>query len=258
MQGGDGNDFIGFFTPAAVFNAHDSIDGGNGSDQVYITGDYSAAITFATTTIVNVETLTLSGGNFNFVTNDANVAAGQSLTVDGSLLTSSQTLAFNGSAETNGAFLIFGGAGADRLIGGASNDHFTGGGGADRMMGGAGQDTFIYNGVSDSTSTAYDHISDFNTAIDLIDLPASVTGIDAAITSGTLNSGTFDTNLAAAVGSGQLAAGHAVLFTVTAGDLHGHEFLVVDANGIAGYQASQDYVIEIGGISGTLTTGDFI
>ena len=35
----------------------------------------------------------------------------------------------------------------------------------------------------------------------------------------------------------------AAWFTATSGDLAGHVFAVVDANGVAGYQAGADYVI---------------
>ena len=75
-----------------------------------------------------------------------------------------------------------------------------------------------------------------------------------------LNAATFDTDLATAIGSGQLGAHDAVLYDPNRGDLHGHLFLVVDLNGVAGYQAGQDLVIDITGAAniGSLTTGNFI
>ncbi len=257
VNGGDGNDVIAFFAPAA-FSTASAIDGGAGFDQVYISGDYSAGLTFGAATMVNVEDLNLTGGTFVLTMSDSSVVAGLSLTVDASSLTSSQILSLNAAAETNGAYIVYGGAGADRLIGGAGNDQFTGGGGADRMMGGAGGNMFVYNAVSDSTSTVYDHITDFNAATNLFNMPGAVTGVDPLVAAGTLNSGTFDAGLASAIGAGQLLSAHAVLFTPDAGNLSGHEFLVVDANGVAGYQAGQDYVIEVTGLSGALTAGNFV
>ena len=50
----------------------------------------------------------------------------------------------------------------------------------------------------------------------------------------------------------------AVLFTPNAGGLAGHTFLIVDANGTAGYQAGADYVIDVTGITGTLGHSNFI
>ena len=35
------------------------------------------------------------------------------------------------------------------------------------------------------------------------------------------------------------------MFTATGGDMNGRTFLVIDADGNAGYQAGSDYVIEI-------------
>ena len=47
--------------------------------------------------------------------------------------------------------------------------------------------------------------------------------------------------------SAGLGAGQAVWFAPDAGDLAGTIFLVVDANGIAGYQAGEDYVFAVAG-----------
>jgi hypothetical protein len=45
---------------------------------------------------------------------------------------------------------------------------------------------------------------------------------------------------------------------VTGGTLAGHIILIVDGDGSAQYNAGSDYVIDITGHTGTLTTGDFI
>jgi hypothetical protein len=42
-----------------------------------------------------------------------------------------------------------------------------------------------------------------------------------------------------------IPAPDAVLFTPTTGNLAGHAFLIVDENGVAGYQAGADVVIEL-------------
>jgi hypothetical protein len=56
-----------------------------------------------------------------------------------------------------------------------------------------------------------------------------------------------------------LHAGDAVLFTASAGSLAGHTFLVVDANGIAGYQAESDAVVQLqNGVNlSSLSTSNF-
>ena len=267
IDGGDGNDIIYL---GSFFNAGDQIDGGTGRDVLILNGDYSAGVTFAATTLTNVEKITLDNG-FKYVltTDDATVAAGATLTVDGSALTGSDTLSFNGSAETDGRFVLTGGTSNDVLTGGAGNDVltgnagnnlFTGGMGADHIVSAGGHDHFIYDDASESTGLAHDVITGFNALEGKFDLDVTVTGINSEVVSGRLSTANFDANLATAIGSAQLAAGHAVLFTPTVGNLAGHTFLIVDANGVAGYQAGQDYVFDLASATHltSLATTDFI
>jgi len=254
----------------AFLTAADTIDGGTGTDILYLDGDYSAGVVFTATTVTNIEQFTLADGNsYNFTTDDATVASGQVLTIRGNALDSGDTLTFDGSAETNGSFDITAGDGNDTLIGGAGNDvihasngtnSLTGGGGQDILQGGTGADTFVYNFVSEATSTQYDIVRGFDTGNDTFFLNGmNVLAIDAAVNSGHLSGAHFDVDLAAAISSGQLASHDAVLFTASSGSLQGHTFLVVDVNGIAGYQAGQDLVIELDNAQnlGSLSIGNF-
>jgi hypothetical protein len=63
------------------------------------------------------------------------------------------------------------------------------------------------------------------------------------VSTGRLNSATFDQDLAAALNA-VLGAGEAALFTPNSGDFAGRTFGIVDANGVAGYQAGEDFVLE--------------
>ena len=244
-DGGSGNDVIGL---GASMNRDCRIDGGSGTDTLYLSGDYSAGFTFTPGTMVNVENLTLGVGfNYRLTTYDAIVAADQTLTVDGSALYAPNTMIFNGSRETDGMFVLKGGAGNDVLVGGAGSDSLTGAGGADTLTGGGGADVFVYHNISDSTGSAYDTIKGFDAASDSFNLNVRVNAVGAAVTSGALSTASFDSDLAADIGSHQLRAHQAVLFTPNSGNLSGHLFLIVDANGVAGYQAGHDYVIEITG-----------
>lgn len=258
-SGGAGSDTFNF---GATFSAADQIDGGAGTgDVIRLDGDYSAGVVFSATTLVNVETILLAAGNsYALTTDDATIATGQKLTVDGSLLSAGQSLNFTGSAEADGGlFVLIGGAGNDTLKGGNAADKLTGGLGADSLKGGTGADVFIYNGVAESTGSAYDTLVSWSSAADKFDLDVTVTGIDAAVAAGSLSAASFDTDLASDLGASKLLAGHAVLFTASAGTLSGHTFLVVDANGTAGYQADQDYVFDVtGGGFGALSTATFI
>lgn len=135
VTGGNGND--GFYFGAAM-TAVDTVDGGAGSgDQVGLQGNYSGGLTLGANALVNVETLVLLAGNdtrfgdtagntysYNLTTVDANVAAGQLLTINSNTLRSGENVTFNGAAETNGSFLTYGGQGADQLTGGQQSDGF--------------------------------------------------------------------------------------------------------------------------------------
>jgi Ca2+-binding RTX toxin-like protein len=275
VDGGGGNDVIDF---GAALTASDQIDGGTGTDTVEIDGYYmgGSTLVFTSTTMVNVERLIVGNSDpsfcYDITTDGATVAAGQTLDVIGARLTASQSLTFNGSAETDGRFVIWGGADSDTLTGGAladtfnlaagGNDTVTGGGGGDRMELGTGShaDTFIYDAVSDSTGMAHDVFQHLDFSTDILEVsPAGQApdAIGAAVTAGALSTAHFDANLAAAIGAGQLGAHHAMLFTPSAGNLAGHTFLIVDMNGVAGYQAGHDLVFDVTGATGTLTTASF-
>jgi Ca2+-binding RTX toxin-like protein len=142
-------------------------------------GNYS--LTLSGTSLVNVETVVLMSGSdarfyatttkfsYEIATAEDTVAAGQTMTFNGGRLAVGETLHFDGSAEHDGAFRIFGGNDADTIIGGAGNDLVYGGLGADTLTGGAGADAFRYQGVEESTAQASDHILDFASG-DIIDL----------------------------------------------------------------------------------------
>ncbi|PVZ13686.1 MULTISPECIES: M10 family metallopeptidase C-terminal domain-containing protein [unclassified Pseudomonas] len=78
----------------------------------------------------------------------------------------SDTLNASDVADT----LLYGGAGNDRLTGGAYEDLLYGGSGSDRLTGGAGADTFRYTHASDSVRGASDLITDFTPGEDKLDL----------------------------------------------------------------------------------------
>jgi Ca2+-binding RTX toxin-like protein len=259
LIGGAGNDDF-FFASGEMLTAADHVSGGGGNNnRLFLAGDYSAGLKFGVSTVENIQSINLGTGySYRLTTNDATVAAGQSLYVNGLNIDASHSLYFNGSAESSGAFNILAGAGNDTLIGGRGNDVFNGGGGADVMTSGGGADQFYYTYVSDSTSTNHDTIHGFNAVGDSFVMVGSMAlpnAIDAAVTTGKLTSAAFDTNLSQAVGASQLHPHDAVLFTPTLGNLAGHTFLVIDENGVAGYQAGQDLVVDITGATNLLHLG---
>jgi Ca2+-binding RTX toxin-like protein len=178
LTGGHGDDY--FFFGDGRFGAGDRVVGNGGAqDQLGLRGNYT--VTFASDTISGIDTIVLISGSdsyygpssgpysYSVTTHDDNVAAGETLAVWGLKLASNETMSFNGGAETDGRFDLYGGAGNDVLTGGAGNDMIYGALRGDTLTGGAGNDTFVYRSVADSNSTERDGIQDFN-AGDLIDL----------------------------------------------------------------------------------------
>jgi len=260
LYGNGGNDR---FQMGDNMTSADRIDGGVGYDEVDLGGNYSAGLMFKTGTMINVEDVFLAQGySYKLTMSDDNVAAGKTLTITGGLLSQTDTMIVNASAETDGHYYFGGGAGNDTLIGGQSGNTFYGGFGLDKMTAGTGNDIFAYGDATDSTGVTRDIITGYNALHDKFDLPSghSVAAIDTALTTGTLSTGSFDANLAAAIDATRLGAGDAVLFTPDAGTLAGHTFLVIDMNGTAGYQAGQDLVIQLESAThlASLATTDFI
>ncbi|HEY1961136.1 MAG TPA: hypothetical protein VGG69_01860 [Rhizomicrobium sp.] len=245
LSGGGGDDRFGMENQ---LDAADRIDGGAGTDELDLSGDYSAGLSFKSTTMVNVETLYLNpGGSYRLIMNDGTVAAGQNLQILGGNLDAAHMLYADASKETNGTYFLEGGDGDDTLIGGQAGNIFVGGLGQDHLIAGAGADVFTYTSgpVDTSTSVDRDIITGFNALHDSFDMQYAVSGVDAAVTAGNLSTSHFDAQLAHFIGTGQLHVGDAVLYTPDGGNLQGHTFLVVDANGAAGYQAGQDYVFQL-------------
>jgi Ca2+-binding RTX toxin-like protein len=248
LTGGTGSDSFLFYNGDQL-TAADHINGGGGSDNTLtLAGDYSAGVKFGNDTIHNIQYFDVDAGDsYNFTLAAGNVAAGQTLSVEGKSLGASNSLDLNGS-KVAGNLFVTGGAGNDAFVGGSGTNTFDGGAGADVMTAGSGPNSFVYGAATDSTRTTHDTIVDFNALNDTIELTNTLTlpgAINPSVTSGTLATAHFDADLAAAVGGSQLLAHDAVLFTPSAGNLAGHTFLIIDENGTAGYQAGADLVVEL-------------
>jgi hypothetical protein len=237
------------FGPSA-FGGPDRINGGDGFDTLRLQGDYSGGLTVAATNMRNIEVLKL-GVSFDYTLDLSHLDPVDSpIIVDGTELTEADILV----ADAAGAvgvfgFTLAGGAGDDTLAGGTRNDTLIGGGGADTMSAGDGANAFHYNEVADSTSDRFDTLVNFDTHTDIIspEFNAGVTivELDSPVTEGTLSLATFDDDLEAAIGAGELGADNAVLFRPDGGSLAGRVFLIVEGNGVAGYQAGADLVLHL-------------
>ncbi|MBB4145795.1 beta strand repeat-containing protein, partial [Rhizobium rhizoryzae] len=187
----------------------------------------------------------------NFATNGIKITTGSAADVITGSGQADNITAGAGNDTVNG------GAGNDTILGGDGNDGITGGAGADTLTGGAGVDTFVYTTLAHSLVAGADRITDFVAGTDKID----VTTVPAAILQGTAytaaGTGTLATDIATALtaGGGTLAADGAAVVTITG--TGAGTYLILN-NGTAGYVAADDAVVNITGLTGTLTVSDFV
>jgi VCBS repeat-containing protein len=216
-HGGGGNDT---FTMGSAFTAADAIDGGTGDDILVLNGDYTGgnAVTMGANTMINIAVLRLTAGNsYDLTTNDANVAAGATLAVNGGTLGSGDAITFNGTAETDGSFAFLTGAGNDNLTGGGGNDRFNlSMGGNDTVHGGGGNDVFGMGGAF--------------TAADTLDGGA---GIDTLALNGDYSAGiTFGSTTISNIEKITVAAGHDYNLTLNSSNVGASQTLTVDGTGL--------------------------
>jgi len=152
---GNGGDDV-FILEGRTWAATDKINGGAGYDQVQVLNFGTSTIVMNATTLVGVEGLYLAGNHMTVTTHDATVAAGQSLVINA---TAMDGMTFNGSAETDGTFEIYGSYITDVITGGAGGDYIYGDLGDDQLTGGGGADIFSFGQNSGS-----DIIYDFSAA----------------------------------------------------------------------------------------------
>jgi Ca2+-binding RTX toxin-like protein len=171
MRGGPGNDVLYF---GSALSAGDVADGGAGRDAIVLHGNVTVALNDAN--LVGIESISIQSGantrfgdtannfyDFNITTADGNVLAGQQLIVNASSLRAGEDFTFDGSAETDGKFLIYGGHGVDNLTGGDGVDVFffegSRWGASDRVDGGAGRDALTISGGSGLTRIEFGAMS---------------------------------------------------------------------------------------------------
>ena len=232
VDAGAGLDNIFF---GGTLTSADIVNGGAGIDTLVVQGPYgSLTLTANITQIENVSIL--GGNNTNFgepgtnrhdyvlTTDNANFAAGVQARINGAALLEGEDFTFDGSAETDAKFVVYGGKGRDTLLGGLGNDiffypeeRFASG---DTVNGGPGYDGMFLRG---------NYTIDFNAP--------GYTGLFTNIENLTLTSATderyargggteFDYNLTlsdAIVGAGQL-------LTVSGALLMASETMILDAS----------------------------
>jgi Ca2+-binding RTX toxin-like protein len=162
-SGRSGNDVVYF---GAAYTSADQADGGSGRDAFVLQGNYT--VTLSGTSLTNFESVSLQSGantqygdvannfyDFDITTANDLVPAGVQLIVNAQSLRAGEDFTFDGSAETDGRFLVYGGHGVDDLTGGAGVDVFFFEGDRwgpnDKVDGGGGRDAIVISAGSGLT-----------------------------------------------------------------------------------------------------------
>jgi Ca2+-binding RTX toxin-like protein len=256
LDGGVGDDYLNGGM------GHDSLTGGAGNDVLDGAVDSTGLDTFAgganddTYGIYNTNTVIVENAgegtdnvwtavNYTLSVNVENMYLVGSISGAGNI--GDNTISGYGAGNNT----IYGMDGNDSLYGEAGDDTIDGGNGSDTMSGGAGADVFAFR-FGQSSDLITDRILDFTIGTDLIDLftPAGLAAPAPSSFIRTNNdSSTSLANLASGVYVGGLVAGGAAL-VVSTGALSG-TYLVID-DGVAGFNAANDLVINITGVTGAL------
>ncbi len=273
LLGGDGDDYINAGKGTDVANGgagNDTLAGALGNDVLIggdgvDTADYSGstdgvvvslalAVAQQVSVATGIDTLSLienlTGSNFsdNLTGTTGNntligLLGNDSLTgdagfdlLDGGADNDSLSGGLNADTLLGGAGndFVSGGQGTDNLNGGDGDDTLVGGLGTDLLTGGAGADRFVFKHVLDGANNI-DTFTDFTSAVDLIELSASIFGAFAGQTGSTIGS---NANLLYTPGTGVLAydadgtgAGAPVTFAIVGTSSHpgtiGNDFLIV-------------------------------
>ncbi len=282
---GTGNDTL-IVGAAGDLTTKDTADGGDGTDTIRVTG----AETFVDadfTNLSNFEAIDIQGAvsvNFNLgseaagaftsgeidITNTTNNATVTN--INGASLASGQTIDVKlGTNDIDD--IIVGGAGADKINGANGVDDLTGGGGADRFEILNRGEANVGIAAADTTNANMDAVTDYVAGVDKFVFGTNgVFGAGGgAVTFTSATTVNVNTTVAlgatadiaaiqTGVGAGQLgtstaATAQAVVVTAT-GAMAG-TYLIVDSGATAGYQATEDAIINITGLTGTISSGDF-
>jgi Ca2+-binding RTX toxin-like protein len=156
-----------------------------------------------------------------------------------------ENLTLTGTAAINGT----GNTGNNLIIGNTANNILNGGLGKDSLNGGAGIDRFDYRNLADSVFSSFDVITDFNANVsnDLFRVSTARAGF--------VNVGAVNTLDAAGMGAKLTAAAFGSNFAAQFS--FGQKTFVAINDATAGFNAANDAIIEVTGLTGILGLNNF-
>ena len=156
-----------------------------------------------------------------------------------------ENLTLTGTTAING----IGNTGNNIIIGNSANNILNGGLGKDSLSGGAGIDRFDYRNLADSVFSSFDVITDFNANVsnDLF--------LVSTVRAGFVNVGAVNTLDAASIGAKLTAAAFGSNFAAQFS--FGQKTFVAINDATAGFNAANDAIIEVTGLTGILGLNNF-
>jgi Ca2+-binding RTX toxin-like protein len=177
LDGGAGADTIYGLLGIDTLNGglgNDSLLGGNGNDTYIVDSNGDVVVEVSgegTDLIISTVTIGALATNVEYLTLFGTTAInGIGNILDNTIQGNTSNNKLEGG---DGNDLILGLAGNDSLFGGLGNDTLNGGSGSDQLTGNIGSDIFLFSSASDiGSGTTRDNITDFETALDRINISA--------------------------------------------------------------------------------------
>lgn len=163
LTGGLGNDrfVFGSDTQSSLASPDTITDFTSGSDTIDLAAAAQSGIAIARLGGQSFVYFSPSAGSYNGLVQVVGTVQGSDILTGGIGVTM--------FGDDSAADLLIGTAAVDVILGGGGGDTLRGAGGADVLTGGAGADVFSFE-AGDSTTSAYDTITDFTSASDIISL----------------------------------------------------------------------------------------
>ena len=229
LNGGLGNDTIN----GGLGN--DTLDGGVGNDTYLFDTD----LVLGSDLLIDasgIDTLNFAATTTKTINLNLGSTVAQTVTAGNLTLTLASATAFEN---------VIGGSLNDNIVGNTLNNSLTGGLGKDSLTGSTGLDTLNYNSLGESLLSGFDVIQGYSgtgASLDSINAPGSIAAINLTASKGTATALT-EAAIQAVLTATKFAANTAAAFKVTG---QSGTFIALN-NGVAGFQAASDAIIQLSG-----------
>ncbi|MCA2722534.1 MAG: M10 family metallopeptidase C-terminal domain-containing protein, partial [Microcystis sp. M176S2] len=229
---------------------NDILDGGADNDTYLFDTDLLLG-TDLLSDASGIDTLNFAATTTKTINLNLGSAVAQTVTAGNLTLTLAIATAFENVIGGSLGDTIVGNSLANSLTGGAGNDGLTGGLGKDILTGSDGLDTLNYNSLGESLLTGFDVIQGYSgtgASLDSINAPAPIAPITLTASKGTATALT-QAAIQLVLTNAAFAANTAAAFRLdpVANPNFANDTFIALNNGVAGFQAASDAIIQLSG-----------